>query len=160
MIDRRLFIAMGAAVTAGAAAFPAAATGTVHEVNMLNKGTVDTKARNVFEPAVLRVQPGDTVKFISVDKGHNSESIDDMLPDGSEEWKSKVGRDFEITFDKPGVYGYKCTPHYTLGMVGVVIVEGEGWDANLEAAQKVKHRGRAAKNFDAIWEEVAAAMTN
>ncbi|MGD1869328.1 MAG: pseudoazurin [Neomegalonema sp.] len=102
----------------------------VHEVQMLNKHPDDKKKRNVFSPALIRIQPGDTVKFISADKGHNTESMKGMIPEGASEWKSKVSKDFEITYEKPGVYGYRCTPHAALGMVGLVDVEGEGWDDN------------------------------
>lgn len=135
----------------------ALADGHVHEVKMYNKDPDNPKARNVFIPALVKIQPGDTVKFISADKGHNSESIKGMLPEGAETWKSKVGKDFEITFSEPGVYGYKCTPHYALGMVGLVVVEGDGWDANLAAAQEVKQRGKSRQAFEALWEELAAA---
>ncbi|MEM6670519.1 MAG: pseudoazurin [Pseudomonadota bacterium] len=128
----------------------------VHEVQMLNKHPDDKKKRNVFSPALIRIQPGDTVKFISADKGHNTESMKGMIPEGASEWKSKVSKDFEITYEKPGVYGYRCTPHAALGMVGLVVVEGEGWDDNLEAAQSVKQRGKAKKAFEELWAELEA----
>lgn len=129
-----------------------------HEVQMLNKHPDDKKKRNVFVPAVIKIKPGDTVKFVSGSKGHNTESIKGMIPEGGKPWKSKISRDFEVTFDQPGIYGYRCTPHYTLGMVGIVIVEGDGWDANLEAAKGVKQRGRSRKIFDALWAEVDQIM--
>ena len=125
-----------------------------HEVLMLNKDPENKKLRNVFIPAVLKIKAGDTVKFISKQKGHNTESMKGMIPEGAEKWKSKISKDFEITFDKPGIYGYRCTPHYTLGMVGILIVDGEGWDANLEAARAVKQRGKAKKIFKGLWEQV------
>ena len=129
-----------------------------HEVLMLNKDPNDKKKRNVFIPLVIKIKPGDTVKFVSVDKGHNSESIEGMIPEGVEKWKSKLSKDFELKLEKPGIYGYFCTPHYGAGMVGIVIVEGDGWDANLEAAKSVKHRGRAKKIFRVLWEEVDKLM--
>ncbi|MDA7949660.1 MAG: pseudoazurin [Hyphomicrobiaceae bacterium] len=135
-----------------------AASAETHEVLMLNKDPNDKKKRNVFIPAVIRIKPGDTVKFVSGDKGHNTESMKGMIPEGAKPWKSKVSKDFELTFDKPGVYGYRCTPHYTLGMVGIVIVEGEGWDANLEAAMGVKQRGKSKKILEGLWAEVDNLM--
>ena len=98
------------------------------------------------------------MRFVSVDKGHNTESIKGMIPDGAAKWKSKISKDFEVTFETPGVYGYRCTPHYTLGMVGVVVVEGDNWDANLEAAKSVRQRGKAKKVFDAIWAAMEATQ--
>lgn len=133
---------------------PAAFAGEMIEVQMLNKHPENKKVRNVFYPRVVKVKPGDTVKFVSVKKGHNTESIKNMIPQGSEKWKSKLSKDFSITFEKPGIYGYRCTPHVTLGMVGLIIVEGEGMMDNLEAAKKIKQRGKAKKVWSEIWEEV------
>ena len=47
------------------------------EVKMLNKGA---EGLMVFEPALVKIEPGDTVKFVATDKGHNAESIKGMLP--------------------------------------------------------------------------------
>ncbi|GIS46662.1 MAG: hypothetical protein Ct9H90mP18_09940 [Gammaproteobacteria bacterium] len=33
-----------------------------------------------------------------------------------------LNEELVVKFDKEGVYGYKCTPHYILGMVGLVVV--------------------------------------
>ena len=76
--------------------------GTV--VEMLNKSP-DGSERQVFEPPVLQVEPGTTVSFVSTDRGHNSESNKQMMPEGAEVWKSKIGKDVDVTFDVPGVYG-------------------------------------------------------
>ena len=38
----------------------------------------------VFEPALIRVAAGDTVKFIPTDPGHNAETVRGMAPEGSE----------------------------------------------------------------------------
>jgi plastocyanin len=42
---------------------------------MLNRGESGTM---VFEPAGLRIAPGDTVKFIATDRGHNAETVPGM----------------------------------------------------------------------------------
>ena len=129
----------------------------VHEVKMYNKDPNDKKKRMVFVPRVLKINAGDTVKFISASKGHNSASIKGMLPKGAKKWKSKIGKDFDLTLTKAGVYGYKCTPHYGMGMVGVIVVKGDGWDANLEAAKGAKKAGKSKKVFKEIWSELAAS---
>lgn len=125
---------------------------TEHSVAMLNKDPDNKKLRMIFKPGILSVEAGDTIVFKPEDKGHNTQAIDGMLPDGAEAWKSKINKEFSVTLDKPGFYGYKCTPHLSVGMVGLIIVKGDGMMDNLEAAQKVKHRGKAKKNFKAIWE--------
>lgn len=91
-----------------------------YEVLMLNK---DSKGRTMqFEPAYLRVQPGDTVTFIPVDKGHNAETILDLIPDAAATWKGKTNEAIKVTFTEPGLYAYKCQPHFAMGMVGLVQV--------------------------------------
>ena len=128
-----------------------------HEVMMYNKDPDDPKRKMVFAPHIIQVNAGDTVKFVSAQKGHFSQSIKKMIPDGAEHWKGKMNKDMEITLTVPGFYGYQCTPHAGNGMVGLIVVEGEGKLDNLEAAKKVKHRGKAKKVFKAIWEEAEAA---
>ena len=157
-LSRRTILLAG---TAALIARPAIAEATTHTVEMLNKDPEDAKQRMVFKPAFLMVNPGDTVQFVSADKGHNSEVIDDMIPEGAEGWKGRINDDIEVTLDTPGFYGYKCTPHVGTGMVGLIVVQGDGMMDNLEAAQKVRQRGQAKKRFEALWEmaEEAGVMS-
>lgn len=154
-MNRRTVLATAASATLLPALPALAADGTV--IEMLNKHPEDSKQRFVFHPRVQSVQAGETVLFKSVDKGHNSASVDGMIPEGVEEWNGKISKDVEVTFDKPGIYGYKCTPHATVGMVALIVVEGEGKLDNLEAAKAVKQRGKAKKVWEEIWEEAEAA---
>lgn len=121
-----------------------------HQVQMLNKGSDGEPM--VFEPAFLKIEPGDTVTFIATDKTHNSESVPAMIPEGAEGWKGKINEEISVTFQQEGVYGYKCLPHYGLGMVGLIQVGDDM--SNLEEASKVKHPGRAAKRMAALFEQV------
>ncbi|MEM7599224.1 MAG: pseudoazurin [Pseudomonadota bacterium] len=157
-LSRRTLLLAG---TAALIARPAKAEATTHEIQMLNKDPDDSKQRMVFKPAFLLVQPGDTVKFVATDKGHNSELIDDMAPEGAEGWKGRINDEVEVTMETPGFYGYKCTPHFGTGMVGLIVVEGDGMMDNLEAAQDVRQRGQAKKRFEALWEmaEEAGVMS-
>ena len=138
---------VGAAAVILALALPAAAAD--FEVHMLNKGAEGTM---VFEPAFVKVAPGDTVTFIPTDKGHNVETIKDMIPDGAEAFKSKMNETYKVTFDKPGAYGVKCSPHVGMGMVGVVVV-GDA-PANLDAVKTGKLPKKARERMDAA---IAAA---
>ena len=123
------------------------------EVKMLNKGT---EGPIVFEPALVKVEPGDTVKFIATDKGHNAEAIKTMLPEGATPFVGKINEEVIVTFDRPGVYGYKCTPHYGMGMVGIVVV---GTPDNAEQAKAVVHPGKAKQTFAKLFDNLAAART-
>ena len=74
------------------------------EVKMLNKGA---EGLMVFEPALVKIEPGDTVKFVATDKGHNAESIKGMFPADATPFVGKNGEDVSVTFDKPGAYGVR-----------------------------------------------------
>lgn len=115
-----------------------------HEVHMLNKGEAGVM---VFEPAFVRAEPGDTIRFIPTDKSHNVESIADILPEGVEAFKSKINDEFTLTVNEIGLYGVKCTPHFAMGMVALIQV-GDA-PANLEAAQTAKMPKKARERLDA-----------
>ena len=91
----------------------------VHTVKMLNQGPTGVM---VFEPAVLKINIGDTVTFVAADAAHNSASIPGMLPPNATDWNGQLSRDISVTFDIPGVYGYQCTPHAMMAMVGIIQV--------------------------------------
>ena len=133
---------VGAAAVILALALPAAAAD--FEVHMLNKGA---EGAMVFEPAFVKVAPGDTVTFIPTDKGHNVETIKDMIPEGAEAFKSKINETYKVTFDKAGAYGVKCTPHVGMGMVGLVVV-GDA-PANIDAVKTGKLPKKARERMDA-----------
>ena len=118
------------------------------EVKMLNKGT---EGLMVFEPALVKIEPGDTVKFVATDKSHNAETIKNMLPEGAAPFAGKMSEDVAVTFDKPGVYGIKCMPHYAMGMVALVVV---GKPDNLDQAKAVPQFGKAKQVFASLFERL------
>lgn len=127
---------------------------TTHEIEMLNRHPEDRKLRQVFFPRIAVIEPGDSVKFLATDRGHNAQSADDMIPEGAEPFRGRINEEIEVTFDTPGFYGYQCQPHYAVGMVGLIVVKGEGMMDNLEAAKSVRHRGKARAVWGDIWAEV------
>lgn len=133
------FLIAGAAALALAAS-PASAKD--HVVKMLNKGPGGAM---VFQPAITKVAPGDTVTFVATDKGHNAEAIRAMLPPGATPFKGKMNQDLTVKFAKPGTYGFKCLPHYGMGMVGAVIVGNGG--PNTAEAKAASHPGKAKQVF-------------
>ena len=127
------------------------ATAANFDVKLLNKGEAGVM---VFEPALIKVAAGDTVTFIAADKGHNAETIKGMLPEGAEPFKGGIGKDIVVTFTLPGAYGVKCTPHFGMGMIALVVVGDAA--ANLEAARQVKLPKKAADRFEEIYTTLAA----
>ena len=121
------------------------------EVKMLNKGT---DGAMVFEPALTKVAVGDTVTFVPTDKGHNAETIKDMLPAGAEVFKGGMGKEVVVTFTVPGAYGVKCAPHVGMGMVALVVVGDDPVD--IEALKAVKVPKKAQERFATIAGQLAA----
>ena len=107
-------------------------TSETYTVKMLNQGATGVM---VFEPAFLKINVGDTVTFESTDAAHNSASIPGMIPSGASPWNGQLSRDISVTFEIPGVYGYQCTPHAMMAMVGVIQVGDD--NSNIETAKNV-----------------------
>jgi len=121
------------------------------QVKMLNKGR---KGMMVFEPDFVRAVPGDTIHFVPVDKGHNVETIQGMIPEGAQPFKGKFSEELTVKLDKEGVYGVKCLPHYGMGMVALIEV---GKPVNLEAAEAVKQTGKAKAIFAQLFSQAVAS---
>ncbi len=97
-------------------------------------------------PLVTYVKPGDTVKFVQM-IGHDTETIEGMLPKGATPWKSKLGEEgFSVKLEKKGAYIYKCAPHVTTGMVGAIVV-GNGVPKNLAALDASLSEVKIGKNM-------------
>ncbi|HSN17087.1 MAG TPA: pseudoazurin [Gammaproteobacteria bacterium] len=114
-----------------------------HVVKEMNSGPEGTF---VFSPSYIQIHAGDTVTFTPTDEGHNSESA--FTPEGAAGWKSEISKPLTVTFTKPGVYIYECTPHKMFGMVGVIVVDSatDAADARKAAAniekQQIMNQGR------------------
>lgn len=140
------------AAVAAALMLTGAASAADHQVQMLNKGE---KGSMVFQPDYIVAAPGDTVTFIPTDKSHDAESIKGMIPEGAEAFKGKVNQEITVTVEKEGVYGVKCSPHYGMGMVALIVV---GKPTNLEDAKTIKHNGKAKKVFAELLAQAETAQ--
>ena len=111
-------------------------------IDMLNKRADGEKM--VYSVDVAKIDVGDTITWLPASKGHNVHFI--AGPDG---WdlpkKSKNNKEVAITFDTPGIYLYQCTPHASMGMIGLVVVGGD--TSNLDDIAKVKLRGKSKKKL-------------
>jgi pseudoazurin len=113
---------VAAGVVAGVMALAGHASAAEIKVQMLDKGA---QGMMVFEPASATLKPGDTVRFVPTKPGHNVETIADMLPPGATPTKGAMNQEVVVKFTKPGVYGFKCAPHWGFGMIFVAKV-GDG----------------------------------
>lgn len=140
----KLFLAAGAATLAGSAALLAVATADaappaakvaarVITVKMVDMGPDGAMS---FSPGFVKANVGDTIHFVPANATHNAETIPSMLPDGVAPTIGAIGQPFDLKLTAPGVYGIKCKPHYSMGMVGL-IQAGNGPSANLAKAKAV-----------------------
>lgn len=75
-----------------------------------------------FGPAAVRVSAGTTVTFEWTGRGasHNVVARDERF---ESELTDAEGHTFEYTVESTGTVPYYCTPHESLGMKGVIVVE-------------------------------------
>ena len=109
-------------------------------VEMLNKDADGNKM--VYSQEIVEIGVGQIVKWIPTSKGHNVEIV--AAPEGFEiPKKSKNSKEVEIQFDIPGIYYYWCTPHKGMGMIGLVVVEGD--ISNIDDIADAKAMGKSKK---------------
>lgn len=113
--------------------------GANHSVKMLNQGPTGIM---VFEPAYLKINIGDSVTFESTDAAHNSASIPGMIPSSASSWNGGLSQDLTVMFDVAGIYGYQCTPHSMMAMVGVIQVGDD--KSNLDSAKAVAQQFKSS----------------
>ena len=113
--------------------------GANHSVKMLNQGSTGVM---VFEPAYLKINIGDSVTFESTDAAHNSASIPGMIPSSASSWNGGLSQDLTVMFDVAGIYGYQCTPHSMMAMVGVIQVGDD--KSNLDSAKAVAQQFKSS----------------
>jgi len=128
-----------AACLAGATMLGQAAVATAAIVEIKLMQTVAGKT--YFDPAGVRIAPGDTVRWVqlagfhSITAYHPSNDNHELrIPASAKPWDSGIlladdpqpGATFEHIFTVPGVYDYFCRPHEMAGMVGRIVVGTPG----------------------------------
>ncbi|MBB4105359.1 pseudoazurin [Allorhizobium borbori] len=110
------------------------------DVKMLNRNDTGPMP---FEPEYLVIKPGDTVRFIAADPGHNAATIAGMIPGDGKKFTGKINEEIEVTLTAEGIWGIKCSPHYTMGMAMLIQVGNRGaTEADLPADLPVAARKR------------------
>lgn len=153
------------------------------EVLMKNKGSNGEKM--VFEPALIKADVGDTIKFVAVKNGHQVQSFKGGVPtecsfttqEFSKEAKSgdctkgtkkniiksksiKKNKPYSVTINTEGYYALMCKPHYSMGMVGLIVVGAPKNAAAFKASLLSKDRkgkklkGKSLKRMNAILEQI------
>ena len=78
----------------------------------------------VYSEDIVNVDVAHTITWLPTSKGHNVEFVAGP-PGATLPKKSKMNKEFSHTFDTPGIYYYVCTPHKSMGMIGLVVVGGD-----------------------------------
>jgi plastocyanin len=128
-----------AAFLAGAAMLGQAAVATAATVEIKLMQTAAGKT--YFDPAGVRIAPGDTVRWVQLTGFHSitayhpsNDNHELRIPASAKPWDSDIlladypkrGATFEHIFTVPGVYDYFCRPHEMAGMVGRIVVGTPG----------------------------------
>ena len=127
-------------------------TGSVYakdiNIDMLNKLG---KEKMLYSTEIAKIDSGDTITWIPIDKGHNVEII--KGPKGVKlPKKSKINREYSYKFDTPGMYLYWCTPHKSMGMIGIVVVGDD--ISNKSSISKVRVLGKSKKKLKKLLGEI------
>lgn len=129
-----------------------------HLVQMRNTDKNNPHNINLFAPAILQIDKGDSVTFVPSEPGHNSASKKGMIPKNATPWNGALNEEITVTFDKDGTYGYICLPHIEMGMVGLILV-GD-YHVNYADAKKVRQRGGAKKAFRKLFKQIESTIVN
>ena len=124
----------------------------VHQIIDLNADTPAHAFR--FEPKLLRVPAGSTVRFKGSTGRHTVTSILRMIPVGARAFEIRGKPELDLSFDKEGVYGIRCRVHGRHGMVMLLVVGDPS--SNLEEARAYLPKlGEAERaGFEELFEQL------
>lgn len=107
-----------------------------------------------FEPSYLWIEPGDTINFLNSTGNHTVTAIEGMWPEGAEFVDIEHQPLAEVTFDKPGIYGFRCKVHGRHGMYALVVVGSP--DPNLDQIEMTNVGALGQRIFAKLFELMEA----
>jgi len=116
------------------------------DIDMLNKRSDGEKM--VYSQDVIYINTNDTINWLPTSPGHNVEFI--AFPSNADvpQKPSKVGKEFSFTFIEPGIYLYQCSPHKSMGMIALVVVNDD--TSNLDEVAITKVFGKSKKKLEQL----------
>lgn len=104
--------------------------------------TTVTATNNVFTPADVTINLGETVEWINSEGNHNANGSLASFPSNPEGFTSGDPSSdpwtFSHTFNTLGIYDYRCDLHFSVGMTGTVTVQMPNSVVDPSIADKVK----------------------
>ena len=159
-LTRRRAILLGGGLAAGL--LVPAAPRAAEAVTIRMRGDA-TGAHVGFDPAGLRLRPGDSVRWLNVDAGnaHTATAYHPAnftrprrIPAAATAWDSDYllpEEGFAVTLTVEGIYDYFCVPHEHAGMVGRLIVGDPAADPWIDDPQAAGDLPEAAlANFPSV----------
>ena len=122
------------------------AISATYDVDMLNKR--DDGEKMVYSEDILYIDLNDTVNWLTTSPGHNVEFIGAPESAVLPKKPSKVNKEFSYTFDEPGIYLYQCSPHKSMGMIALVVVDGDL--SNIDDIASTRVVGKSKKKLEAL----------
>ena len=119
--------------------------GANYQVTMNDRDSAGN--RLAFENEILSISSGDSVTWLPVDKGHNIEMV---ASPNNLEFSSSAGEEVTLKFEDPGIYYYRCSPHKSAGMIGLIIVDNNY--TNIEQIKSSNAPGRAKIKLNSLLE--------
>ena len=109
------------------------------EVEMLNINADGD--RMVFSQELIEASIGDEIVFVPTDKGHNAQSVQGAIPEGQASFRGAMNQEVTYTVTEAGLTAVVCLPHQSMGMVAVIVVDGNTDNADSVLAARVPGRG-------------------
>ena len=119
--------------------------GANYQVTMNNRDSAGN--RLAFDKEILSISSGDSVTWLPVDKGHNIEMV---ASPNNLKFSSSAGEEVTLKFEDPGIYYYRCSPHKSAGMIGLIIVDNNY--SNIEQIKSSNAPGRAKIKLNSLVE--------
>ena len=121
--------------------------GANYQVTMNNRDSAGN--RLAFDKEILSISSGDSVTWLAVDKGHNIEMVSSP---NNLKFSSSTGEEVTLTLEDPGIYYYRCSPHKSAGMIGLIIVDNNY--SNIEQIKSSNAPGKAKVKLNSLLESL------
>lgn len=109
---------------------------------------------NVFGQELIMAEPGDTIRFLPTDPGHNAQSVKGAVPEGQEPFRGRINQEVDYEVAEPGLTAVVCLPHQGVGMVALIVVGGDV--SNAEQIREARIPGKGGQKIGSLVDEAVS----